>query len=451
MNDELQIDVDQDQNLNSFDESLDIDELDNLDELEIAEKDHLLTLNSTFKQYCLDISKYEVYPKEEEYRLFKIVNDGKTAEAQLKENSNTLSDDTKAKLNTAIQAGLDAKQQLFLHNLRYVVFLTKRYITYVKEMDIMDLIQEGNIGLLLAIDNFDISKGYTLTTYAHDWIIMKVTRAINNYNNEIHVSEHKVVQYRKIKRQIEKEEQLLNRKLTNKEIEDLIKDPDLYKEYILQTKIEGSLNAPISKIDDDPDSEFGDYIEDPRTNTEQIYEKTSMNELVHKLIEENLSDREQDIVKSIYGIGQQKETFQYLAEKYHITRQRVQQILVQSQKKIEKAGQKYDLIDYSSADNRRKYLMKLNQPRQRMYSSIRPIYPQIKESPPTTPKFKKDSPSLNQLSPEELNYNGSKAEMQKVILTSMAHASDLADLWDNLIQTFSIAATNKIIAAIDLK
>lgn len=225
-----------------------------------------------------------------------------------------------------------ARQEMANANLRLVVSVAKRYVGG-SNMTLLDLIQEGNIGLLRAIDGYDYRKGYKFSTYAVWWIRQAVTRAIADQSRTIRIPVHmkeQMSRVRKVSRQF-----LLDhgREAKAEEIAELMKVPKEHIEEIL--KLFGDIISLETPIGEEEDSALIDFVADVGTPEQfQTVEKIMMRQQIDEIMEE-LSEREQRILRLRFGFVDEKVwTLEEIGQEFHVTRERIRQIEVKALRKL---------------------------------------------------------------------------------------------------------------------
>lgn len=256
-----------------------------------------------------------------------------------------LSADEEKELTTkAAQGDSAAKEKLINSNLKLVVSVAKKF--QGNGISFLDLIQEGNIGLIAAIDKFDNSLGYRFSTYAYYWIKTTISRAVNQQNRSIRIPVYMVEKLSKYKKIEQELSQKYNREPTENEIAEKmdisVKEIRELKEYLSDTI---SLDAPIG---DDKEDSFGSFVEDNSNgNPADNYEKEDMSKILLKVLD-TLPEREAGILKMRFGIGYSSPlTLEEVGKRYSLTRERVRQIEASALKKMRNPVRASKLRDYA--------------------------------------------------------------------------------------------------------
>ena len=332
------------------DESDTVDEVWNEDEsaaLRQARKDAELTASAdSVRAYLKQIGKVALLTAEEEVSLAKRIEAGLYAQYkidQAKEAGERLAHAQRRDLREISRDGQRAKNHLLEANLRLVVSLAKRYTG--RGMAFLDLIQEGNLGLIRAVEKFDYSKGYKFSTYATWWIRQAITRAMADQARTIRIPVHMVEVINKLGRIQRELLQDLGREPTP---EELAREMDITEEKVLE--IQQYAREPISldqTIGDEGDSQLGDFIEDSEAVI--AVDAVSFTLLQDQLgdVLETLSEREAGVVRLRFGLTDgMPRTLDEIGQVYGVTRERIRQIESKTMSKLRHPSRSQVLRDY---------------------------------------------------------------------------------------------------------
>lgn len=315
------------------------------DDEEDAPVQQVVTAGATadpVKDYLKQIGKVALLNAEQEVELAKRIEAGLFAEERLN-SGDKIEMKLKRELWWIAQDGKKAKNHLLEANLRLVVSLAKRYTG--RGMLFLDLIQEGNLGLIRAVEKFDYTKGYKFSTYATWWIRQAITRAMADQARTIRIPVHMVEVINKLARVQRQMLQDLGREPTP---EELAKELDMTPEKVVEVQKYGrepiSLHTPLGE---DGDSEFGDLIEDSEAVVPaDAVSFTLLQEQLHSVLD-TLSEREAGVVSMRFGLtdGQPK-TLDEIGKVYGVTRERIRQIESKTMSKLRHPSRSQVLRDY---------------------------------------------------------------------------------------------------------
>ena len=255
-----------------------------------------------------------------------------------------LTNEEEKELALAVEAGdVEAKQRLAEANLRLVVSIAKRYVG--RGMQFLDLIQEGNMGLMKAVDKFDYSKGFKFSTYATWWIRQAITRAIADQARTIRIPVHMVETINKLVREQRNLLQELGQDPPPEQIaERMDMTPDKVREILKIAQEPVSLETPIGEEDD---SHLGDFIEDevienPVDYTTRIVLREQLDEVL-----DTLTDREENVLRLRFGLDDGKmRTLEDVGKVFNVTRERIRQIEAKALRKLRQPSRSKPLRDF---------------------------------------------------------------------------------------------------------
>ncbi|WP_438947140.1 RNA polymerase sigma factor [Varibaculum vaginae] len=295
------------------------------------------------KDYLKQIGKVALLNAAEEVDLARRIEAGLYAQHKLETESENLTSKMRRDLHSLAIDGQHAKNHLLEANLRLVVSLAKRYTG--RGMLFLDLIQEGNLGLIRAVEKFDYTKGYKFSTYATWWIRQAITRAMADQARTIRIPVHMVEVINKLARVQRQMLQDLGREPTP---EELAKELDMTPEKVVEVQKYGrepiSLHTPLGE---DGDSEFGDLIEDSEAVVPaDAVSFTLLQEQLRSVLD-TLSEREAGVVSMRFGLGDgQAKTLDEIGKVYGVTRERIRQIESKTMSKLRHPSRSQVLRDY---------------------------------------------------------------------------------------------------------
>ena len=313
------------------------DDLEDIPEEEIVDPNTLVdsfAIDDPVRMYLKEIGKVDLLTPEREIELAQAMSAGNMAKEQMEElekMGEEIPAEVREELEKAIKAGKKAEQQLAEANLRLVVSIAKRYVG--RGMLFLDLIQEGNLGLIKAVEKFDYTKGYKFSTYATWWIRQAITRAIADQARTIRIPVHMVETIHKVSRYSRQMLQELGREATAEEIgEKMGMTADKVREIMKIAQDPVSLETPIGE---EEDSHLGDFI--PDDDTPSPAEATSTNILREELNKQlhTLTPREEHVIKLRFGLYDGRtRTLEEVGKEFDITRERIRQIEAKALRKL---------------------------------------------------------------------------------------------------------------------
>ena len=298
------------------------------------------------RMYLKEIGKVDLLTADEEVHLAMKIEAGTEASEKLEAAENGEIELTRAeqrRLMRIEQVGLDAKQQLISANLRLVVSIAKRYVG--RGMLFLDLIQEGNLGLIRAVEKFDYTKGFKFSTYATWWIRQAITRAIADQARTIRIPVHMVETINKLIRVQRQLLQDLGRDPTPEEIgAEMGMSPDRVREIQKISQEPGSLETPIGE---EEDSQLGDFIEDSTAVAPPEAASDSMLREQLDQVLDGLADRERKVIKFRFGLEDgHPRTLEEVGREFGVTRERIRQIESKTLAKLRHPSRSGRLKDY---------------------------------------------------------------------------------------------------------
>jgi RNA polymerase primary sigma factor len=261
--------------------------------------------------------------KEQERELAARYRAGRDAEERLQEDEKALPAQERERLNALVEDGRDARQRLIRANTRLVISVAKKYVG--RGVSFMDLIQEGNLGLIKAVEKYDHTRGFRLSTYATWWIRQMVTRALADHGRTIRVPVHMIEHLRGLYRASQDLQQKLGRRPTPEEIAAQMELPLDRVRWMLQVSQRPlSLQRPVGE---DEDAELGAFIEDKNAPTPiEIANERWLTDEVERVLR-SLPSREAQIVRLRFGLQDGRTyTLEEIGQKFGLTRERIRQI-----------------------------------------------------------------------------------------------------------------------------
>ncbi len=298
-------------------------------------------VDDTVALYLREMSRVPLLTTEEEVALAKAIEAGREAENALKNNGHNL--DSRAKLQKSILKGIDARDHLIRANTRLVVSIAKKYIG--RGVPFLDLIQEGNLGLMKAVEKFEYQRGYRFSTYATWWIRQTITRAIADQGRTIRVPVHMSDRIRRLYRRAQEIEQERGVRPTPEELAQEFDLEPRKVQWMMRVSWQPlSLERPVGE---DEDSELSNFIEDEATPTPP---DTTLQDMLRDRLEEamsTLSPREVRILRMRFGLQNGRSyTLEEVGKKFGLTRERIRQIEGQALRRLRHPSRSRSLRDY---------------------------------------------------------------------------------------------------------
>ena len=311
-----------------------------------ADTSTVMLTGDPVRMYLKEIGKVDLLTASEEVNLAMKIEAGTEATQRLEDFEDEkieLSRAEQRRLMRIEQVGLDAKQQLISANLRLVVSIAKRYVG--RGMLFLDLIQEGNLGLIRAVEKFDYTKGFKFSTYATWWIRQAITRAIADQARTIRIPVHMVETINKLIRVQRQLLQDLGRDPTPEEIgAEMGMSPDRVREIQKISQEPVSLETPIGE---EEDSQLGDFIEDSTAIAPPDAASDSMLREQLEQVLDGLADRERKVIKFRFGLEDGRpRTLEEVGREFGVTRERIRQIESKTLAKLRHPSRSSRLKDY---------------------------------------------------------------------------------------------------------
>ena len=282
------------------------------------------------RRYLKEIGKYELLTAADEVTLGMAIEAGLAAEAELEAKGTHHSAAARRKLKVVANDGRDAKTQFIQSNLRLVVSIAKRYQS--SGLPLLDLVQEGNLGLIRAVEKFDYAKGFKFSTYATWWIRQAIGRAIADKSRTIRVPVHVVEVVAQITRASNRLTKALGREPTDDEIAE---DTGLSREKVIDAQRVAPDPVSLFERVGDDDAELADFLEDRTAQAPFEAAATAMQHSELRNVLAMLSDREQRVLELRFGLlGDRPRTLEEVGQEFHLTRERIRQIEAKALSKL---------------------------------------------------------------------------------------------------------------------
>lgn len=332
------LDGDMESDLVEVDDSIPASDMDSFSNLENISSDDTIGL------YLKEMSRVPLLNINEELDIARRIEDGRASKIELDRSNGGCPQDRKLVLQNTVEEGVLAREHLIKANTRLVVSVAKRYVG--RGVPFLDLIQEGNLGLMKAVEKFDYHRGFRFSTYATWWIRQTITRSIADQGRTIRVPVHMVDRIRQLYKITHEMEQTLGRVPNTSELAEKLDLPIEKIEWMLQVSwLPLSLESPIN--DDEEDSELGQFVEDQFTPTpmESTYSKL-LREKIEEVLD-TLPPREARILRLRFGLENgHNYTLEEVGEKFGLTRERIRQIESKALRRLRHPRRSRQLREY---------------------------------------------------------------------------------------------------------
>ncbi|MFZ8997969.1 MAG: RNA polymerase sigma factor RpoD [Ilumatobacteraceae bacterium] len=299
----------------------------------------------TVRLYLREIGQVDLLDVDDERRLAQLIEEGQSAAIRI--DGGVLDESEQRLLIRAVERGERAKSELTQANLRLVVSIAKRYSG--RGMQLLDLIQEGNLGLMRAVDKFDHTKGFKFSTYATWWIRQAITRAIADQARTIRIPVHMVEHMNRLTRVRRQMHQELEREPTVDELSAKLQmEPEKIRDLLRYALDPLSLDSPVGEEDE---SNLGDFIEDANVDgPADAATRKILREAGEEVLGE-LSEREQEIVRARFGLdGERARTLEEVGKELGVTRERIRQIEAKTLAKLRHPQRSQRLREFLETD-----------------------------------------------------------------------------------------------------
>lgn len=307
-------------------------------------KKELINSGDSIGLYLGDISRVPLLNFKEEVAIAKRIEYGSLAQGKIEKIGERLPNNKRNKLQEVVEDGLAAREHMIKANTRLVISIAKRYVG--RGVPFLDLIQEGNLGLMKATDKFEYRRGYHFSTYATWWVRQSINRAISDHGRTIRIPVHMTDQLRRLYKIAYRLEQDKGRKATPEEIADVMEtDPRKVQWMIQVSRRPLSLETPVGE---DDDAVLGSFIEDEQTlSPVDSANQGLLREKINDIFLMTLSPREARILNLRFGLGGNVgHTLEEVAQKYGVTRERIRQIEGKALRKMRHPSRARQLRNY---------------------------------------------------------------------------------------------------------
>jgi RNA polymerase primary sigma factor len=302
-----------------------------------------ISSDDTLGMYLKEMSTVPLLSMAEEQSLAKQIEAGKAAKIALRQEDGDLSPQRETELRTLLKDGQQAWEHLIKANTRLVVSIAKRYIG--RGLPFLDLIQEGNLGLIKAVGKFDYRRGFRFSTYATWWIRQSITRSISDQGRTIRIPVHMIDRIRELYRVVYDLEQSLERKPLAKEIAEKMGTNTRKVQWMMRVSwLPLSLESPVGEEDD---SELGMFVKDEETPSPmEVTYQSMMREKIMEVLA-TLTPREARILRMRFGLDTDRPyTLEEVGLKFGLTRERIRQIEGKALRQLRHPHKARDLKDY---------------------------------------------------------------------------------------------------------
>ena len=330
------VDIEEDEEAFELEDSLDDPEFEEESDEELEERYQTKGAGNSsdpVRRYLSEIGRVPLLDRAEEIDLARRIEEGEAARIRLEEEGDSLTEREQRTLRRRHEDGEMARGQMINANLRLVVSVAKKYTG--RGLSLLDLIQEGNQGLMHAVEKFDYKRGFKFSTYAHWWIRQSVSRAVNNQSRTIRLPVHMIETLSKLRATTKRLEQDLSRDPSFEEVADAMGpdwDAQKVEDTIRLAREPMSLEKPIG---DEESTFLGDFLEDDTIDSpDDLTMQSALGETVEEALD-FLSEREAHILKLRYGLASGEEhTLEQVGNQLGITRERVRQLEARAIRKL---------------------------------------------------------------------------------------------------------------------